>query len=456
MRQVIAQIWDKLRTSFWFIPLLLAILSGVLSFVMVGIDEIYAEEAPMGLFFIYAGGPDGARAVLTTVATSMIGVGGTVFSITMAVLSLASNTFGSRLLRSFMRDRANQIVLGVFVATFLYCLLVMRTVRSVDENRFVPYYSVTVGILLAVASLAALIFFIHHIASSIQAERIAASVAHDLDIAMDKPFPRGVGEDMSLDEAQAEELQAQFDAEGVAIIAPESGYLQMIRTDDLMETATMHDLIIRVELHPGNFAIAGTPIAYAIPRHRVETQVSRRLARLFIVGRERTAPQDVEYALDQLVEIASRALSTGINDPFTAIACIDRLAAAVSRLATREAFSPYRQDKEGNLRLIVRPFTFHDVVDRAFDQVRQYSRRDISVTIRLLESYATILSQLRQDDQRMVVFQQAQATWRGIREMNIDPIDLPDLQHRLRLIQQAFYGTETDSLGIPWGREKEL
>ncbi len=145
------------------------------------------------LGWIYTRGPDGARAVLSTIAGSMITVAGVVFSVTIVALSLASNQFGPRLLRNFMRDRGNQIVLGTFVATYLYCLLVMRTVQGMDGSQFVPHLSVTVAILMAVASLGVLIYFIHHVAVSIQAPELIANVAHELHEAIDRLFPEELG-----------------------------------------------------------------------------------------------------------------------------------------------------------------------------------------------------------------------------------------------------------------------
>lgn len=160
--------WEDIRSSFWFVPTLMAAASAVLAMCNIYLDHTLPESW-RGNGWIYSGGAEGARAVLSVIASSMITVAGVVFSITIVALTLASSQFGPRLLRTFMRDTANQVVLGTFIATFLYCLLVLRTIRGLDEREFVPHLSVTVGVLLGVASLGVLIYFIHHVSVSIQA-----------------------------------------------------------------------------------------------------------------------------------------------------------------------------------------------------------------------------------------------------------------------------------------------
>jgi uncharacterized membrane protein len=183
----------QLRSSYWFVPSVMALLSIGVALGMIVVDQSVGEDGIQGYWWIYAGGPDGARAVLATVAGSIISVAGVTFSIKIAALTLASQQFGPRLLRNFMADRGNQFVLGTFIATFLYCLLVLRTVRSWEDAEFVPHLSVTLGVLLAVASLGVLIYFIHHIAASIQASNVIARVSGELQAAIDRLFPEDLG-----------------------------------------------------------------------------------------------------------------------------------------------------------------------------------------------------------------------------------------------------------------------
>lgn len=178
MRETLLAYWERLRTNFWFVPSLMALATAGFSYGVTRIDANRPGHDLMGL--LWSGGADGARSLLSTIASSMITVAGTVFSITIAALTLAGSQFGWRLLRNFTRDLGNQIVLGTFVSTFLYCLLTLRTVRSEDEGGFVPHVSVTCAVVFAVASVGVLIYFIDHMARSIQAESLIADIAADL------------------------------------------------------------------------------------------------------------------------------------------------------------------------------------------------------------------------------------------------------------------------------------
>jgi uncharacterized membrane protein len=199
---------DRLRMTFWFVPALMSVGAAVLAFAMLAIDSRLSDESLSGLRWIYGGGPEGARSLLSTVASSAITVAGTTFSITIAALSLASSQFGPRLLRTFVRDTGNQVVLGTFVATFLYCLLVLRTVRGLEDARVVPHLSVTVGVLLAIANLGVLIYFIHHAAMSIRADQVITAVSHELDGAIEQLFPVQLGEEAGARHEDANERPA--------------------------------------------------------------------------------------------------------------------------------------------------------------------------------------------------------------------------------------------------------
>ncbi len=185
----LAQLWESLRTSYWFVPTVMTAGAVGLSFASVHLDQVVKAEWVRAVGWIWAGSPEGARQVLSTIAGSMITVAGVAFSITIVALTLASTQFGPRLLRNFVRDLGNQVVLGTFVSTFVYCLLVLRTVRGGDVAEFVPYLSVTLGVAFALASLGVLIYFIHHVSGAIQAEHLIASVADELEDAIERMFP---------------------------------------------------------------------------------------------------------------------------------------------------------------------------------------------------------------------------------------------------------------------------
>ncbi|MEP6515234.1 DUF2254 domain-containing protein [Microcoleus vaginatus] len=432
----LSKIWDSLHSSYWFIPTLMAVGSMILAIAMLRIDR--TGNIP-NWRWIYTGGADGARAVLSSVAGSMISVVATAFSITIVALQLASSNFGPRLLRNFMQDTGNQIVLGTFIATFIYCLLVLRTIHAEGEgySLFVPQLSVTVGTGLAIASIGVLIYFIHHASTIIQASHIITQVSGDLDKALDRLFPEKIGEGKANNSRQVGEIPANFDSEASPIKATGEGYLQAIDDDELMKTARKYDLLVRLTTRPGKFIVKGSDLAMVFPEKEVNQSLKQQINDAFILGQERTEYQDIKFPIDQLVEIALRAISPGINDPFTAIRCIDRLSAGLSRLAERDFPSPYRYDDEQNLRVIVEGVTFEGLVDAAFNQIRQYSKSDVAVTIRLLEAIACIATYTHNSKQREALRRQAEMILNSSGEQISQEQDQKDVQERYHQVIKA-------------------
>jgi uncharacterized membrane protein len=395
--------WENVRTSYWFVPGLMAAGAVVLSLAAVWIDGLLPPEALKGIVGVYAGGPEGARAVLSTIAGSTITVAGVLFSITVVTLSLASSQFGPRLLRNFMADTTNQVVLGAFVGTFLYCLLVLRTVRGPQGEPRVPDIAVTLGVVLAVLNLGMLIYFIHHVSVSIQAMTVVYGVRNDLNRSIRHLFPEKIGEGEAEPTPPRPETLPPFEEEGRSVLARSSRYVQGIEGETLLGLATDKDLVIRLEHRPGDFVVEGAVLARAWPADRADDETVGDINKAFVLGSERTATQDVEYSIGQLVEIAVRALSPGINDPFTAIACLDRLGEGLAQVVQRVLPSPYRYDKEGRLRILAPVLSFAGIADSAFDAIRQYGRDSVAVTLRLLEMIATVAEYVSRPEDREVL-----------------------------------------------------
>lgn len=415
MRTQLLKYWDRIRGSFWFLPSVLAATAVLLASASVALDEAVADGWAHAPRWVYTGGAEGASAVLQTIAGSMITIAGVVFSLTLVALSLASSQFGPRLLRNFMRDTATQLVLGTFVATFLYCLLVLRTIRHGDPVAFVPHLSVTLGVGFALASLWVLIYFIHHVSVSIQADEIVARVGRELNEEIERLFPQPVGTaDPRRDEATAG-IPEEFGRQARVVGAAGDGYLQLIDGDALMELAAAEKLLLRVERRPGHYLVAGSALVSVWPGERVDDELKARLNASFVLGTQRTPAQDVEFAVYQLVEIAARALSPGVNDPFTAMTCIDRLGSALCRLAQREMPPADRRDEQGRLWVVVPSVSFAGVADAAFNQIRQYARGNAAVAIRLLETIAVIAAATRRPDDRAALQRQADMISRGAR-----------------------------------------
>ena len=435
----LGKLWDSLHSSFWFVPTLMLVLALGLSFVTIGIDQRRETNIIEQLGWAYSLGPSGSRAILSAIAGSMMSVATTAFSITIVALQLASSQFGPRLLRNFMRDTGNQIVLGTFIATFVYCLMVLRTINGVEENEFVPHLAVTVGIGLAIASIGVLIYFIHHSAASIQVDRVIKKVGDDLDKTIDRLFPKQIGRNGS-QQSEAESLAAipaDFDRLSGSIQAPKSGYIQAIDDNQLMQIATEHNLLLRVDQRPGRFVVKGSELMRVFPAEKIDRQLAAKIGDTFVLGIQRTEQQDLEFSIDQLVEIAARALSPGINDPFTAIRCIDQLSAALCHLVQQKIPSPYRYDDRHRLRVIAEPLEFADAIDAAFNQIRQYGQSSVAVTMRLLEAIATIASFTHRELDRTALQRHVDAIERGSQTGIKEELDLQDVQERYLIAVKA-------------------
>ncbi len=391
MRTRISYAADRLRNSYWFVPGLMLLGSAVLAWVLTRVDDASdPQDLPWAGELIFSGGATSAHEVLGTISSSMITVAGVVFSITIVTLQLASSQFGPRMLANFMRDRANQMTLGTFVSTFLYSLLVLRKIRDEDPAS-VPHLSVTVALLLAVASLAVLIFFIHHVSTTIQAPNLVAAIAGELRRTTDHLFPDVREAEHARPAPAHADLPADFEEHGRRVDARTTGYVQVLDVERLVAVAREHDLVIRLDTRPGRFLVDSTPFATVYPGDRVADEVATAVAASVVTGARRTAQQDVEFPLRQMVEIGVRALSPGINDPFTASTCVDQIGAGLCTLAGRELPSPYLVDDDDFLRVVHGdPVTWERLVAAGYDQLRQCADSHTPVYLHILDALTRI------------------------------------------------------------------
>lgn len=385
MRSRVTKLADALRSGYWFLPGVMATTAVLLSLVTVAIDRRFPtllEEVGIG-----SGGVEGSRGLLETVAASMITVAGVSFSIAIVVMSLASSQFGPRLLRTFMRDRGNQVVLGVFVSTFLYSLLVLRTIRGEESGGpFVPHVSVSVSVLLTVTSLALFIYFIHHAAQLIQVSHIIAAVGRDLAKVIDRVVPSegsAPGDDRTV-------AAATPATRGHAVRADRAGYVQFIDHESLLDAATERDLLVRLRVRAGSFVLPATVLAEVWSAAPVDDDSGDAVRAAIVTGDERTEQQDIDFGFQQLEQIALRALSPAINDPFTAGICVDQLGVALCRLAERSPPARLTWDGTGSPRVIALDVTFAVLLSSAFDDIRRSGQDIIYILDRLLSTLERI------------------------------------------------------------------
>jgi len=411
MKTYLLHLWDTVRSSYWFVPSVFAAVAVVLSIVLPSVDEeVWNSEVALPEWIRTT--TDTARTTLSAMAGAMIAVTGTVFSVTIVTLSLTSQQFGPRLLRRFMYDLTTQVTLGVFISTGFYCLLLLRIVESREDGLSAPHLSVLTAMAMAVLSMVMLIVFIHHVAMLIQAPNVVAAVADDLDDAIKRLFPERIGDPLEEEEASEADAREQEDTltgECHLVLMTKGGYVQAVANESLLACAKKHDIVLRLLPRPGDFVAIDTPLAEvwfidAEPWKSISIEeLTDTINEELILGLRRTPRQDAECAVNELVEIAVRALSPGINDPFTASTCIDRLGATLGRLAQRRPLSPLRCDDEGQLRVIARPETFPQVLGTAFNLIRQNCQEEVGVSIRLLEALHSIARHVTRAEDREAV-----------------------------------------------------
>lgn len=409
---------DIMSETFWVLPGAMTLAGILLALGLVYMDE--SGILPVWLIdsaWLYNGGSTGARTLLGTVASSTIGVAGTVFSITIAALSLAAGQMGPRLLRNFTKDRGNQFTLGAFLGTFSYSLMVLRTVRSEEEGAFVPHLSLTFSIILAFVCVGTLVYFVGHMAGRINVDTVVDLVSEDV---------RSAVERLTVKERQPSPPMLDFWGTAEAIADSRRGYLQQLDAPGLAKWAVERDASVLLLVRPGSYVFPGVPIAFVMPKVEGAEDAIRSATAL---GPQRGSSADIEFAVRQLVEVAVRALSPGINDPLTAISVIDRLGAALCDLVP--LFLPTGVViEQGRPVLVVPSVDYGGLVDAMFHMIRQNGSTSTAVLIRILDVLAAVVS-LERDPSRIATLQRhADLVLDDASRRITSPADLHDIRTR--------------------------
>jgi uncharacterized membrane protein len=381
------QIMENMRASLWLVPGIWVVGASVAAFGLIAIDDAtphIGEDLPL----IFGGGSDGARGLLSSIAGSMITVAGVVFSITIIALQLASSQFSPRVLRNFMRDSPSQLTLGSLLGAFVYAILVLRTVRASEDDGglFVPGLAITFAIVLTLIAVGMLVFFIHHIASKIQLSTIVATVTADGRQAIESLW--------SDDPPEEADLARVIPSEPPAVIpSTDTGYLQVVSTDELVKLARERRALLRLEKTPGEWLDSSTPIFNLWPATAVESELITRLNDQLGMGKERSMQQDVGYAPRQLVDVALRALSPSINDPSSATQCIHRLGELLLLAGRRNPPGTIYRDEDAEPRLIISYPGFSSLLDLAMSEIRRHGADHPRILLEL----SRVLEMLRQE-----------------------------------------------------------
>ncbi|TWT99714.1 hypothetical protein Pla108_06570 [Botrimarina colliarenosi] len=438
MRTRLVNLWLSFSSSFWFVPGVLMVAGIGLAILLPEVDRQIAGVLPT---FLRVTG-DTARTTISTLAGAMVTVTGIVFSTTTVAISITAAQQGPRLLRNFFAKAVTQTTLGVCLAVSVYCLLLLRTIDEREGEFFIPQVSVLAAYLFVLGALLAILVFTHQVAGLMQTQNVASDVADDLDSAIRRLYPDAMDPDAeeSDDSPAWRKCWEGFDDEASrAVSAPGDGYVQAIDIDGLVRMAKSRDVLLRVEARPGDYVREGDCLLSVTPEDGFDDDDAKQAGVAFMFGKLRTPQQDVECAVLELVEISVRALSPGINDPFTAVTCVDRLSGSLRRLAGRKPAQGLWRDDGDEARLIVKPRAFADVVDAAFNQIRQHSRTDVSVTVRLLQAIEAIAPAARDAESVEALDRQAGMILAAARTAGHPKQDLKDIED--------FYNRAVRSLG---------
>ncbi|MGO4573296.1 DUF2254 domain-containing protein [Microvirga sp. 2TAF3] len=405
-----------LRGQLWILPLILSVLALVLAYWVLASAPSLPDGWDAGkLWWLYSGDAGSARDLLSSLLSGLMTMFSLVISVTFVILTLAANQLGPRLIPTFMGDRQIQTVLGLFLGTILYVLVVLRSLDETLGPNGVPHVAVTIGSALTVVCLFALLFYVHKVARAIVADNIIAQVADDLHRAI---------RDMLPDDTTADGTVPEVTLPRACIVSLDrSGYIQVIDYDRLVAKACQDNALLKVKVRAGDFVLKGgehvTVHAARPPGHDVQEAIWS----AFVIGEERSPAQDLEFGLRQLVEIALRALSPGINDPYTAIAVVDRLGAALEEILRCPLQPGVLRDADGTARVIARRSDVQGLVDAAFDAIRQAARDIPAVLIRMVDILGQLASVIHPGEARDAVVRHLGRLAETAEEAQLTPYD---------------------------------
>lgn len=402
----------NLRGGFLVRPLLIALCLGTIGAVLSSWEEGHPRLSTWVPTFLFPSNkdPQTAQLILSSIATSMMTVVSIVFAILLMTLTLASMQFSPRLILTFVSDQVTQQTLGIFLGTFLYCLAALPAAHT-HPTPFSPVLTVLGAMLLAVACVGWLLYFINHISQAISVNHIVDRLARETEAMIEAMMPNarrhGPAHTVLPDEPGPED---------VPLLSEASGYVRNLDTHQLRRLAKAHGLVVRVLRRVGHFVPAGVPLLTVSRAHRLTPELSQALRGAFRLGPTRTLEQDIEYGILQIVDIAFRAISPAVNDPSTAVSCVDQLSSILIQFASRQVPPTQLYDPPGTLRVSVPYLGFDRLAEAAFEQIRTYSRTDVAVSLRLLRAFTDIARTLPDGPDRRLMAEQGRRLVAGFSE----------------------------------------
>jgi uncharacterized membrane protein len=430
--------WDRLKVSFWFTPVIMSLAAIVLAWGVYWVDSQIPNEMLDTSRFILAGTPGELRSILISMAGTILATAGVVFTLLTLPLSTVAAQYGSRLLRVFLGDRTTQLVLGMFVATFVYCVSAALSIPPEEVEPEGPQLTATVGLLLMLGTFSSLILLVHHISTMLQAPNIAAAAGAELRNVVLAEIPEMVNRDAGSQTSQ-EAAGILRRPDGYPVLVKETGYIELIDPEPVLALARESNLVIHLLRKPGRFVRRGEVIALvwlAEPHqeqpglHSIGEPLAEQIRNAFRIGNTRTPTQDVTYAVNQLVEMAVRAMSPAINDPFTAMTCLDYIGENLALFIRQGEKGAHYYDLNGRLRLVLEPVTFEELLSTAFDMLRHASCDNASVMQHMLETIDVIGKETKSPEARQLLRRHVSLILAESQTGHLIEVDRQLIQHR--------------------------
>ncbi len=424
-----------LRGGFLVRPIVIALGLGFAGAILSQLEEnvpIISSWAPT-VIFPSRSDAQIAQVVLSTIANSIMTIVSIVFAVLLMTLTLASMQFSPRIIVNFAQDKVTQQTLGIFLGTFGYCIAALPAARNLPQP-FCPVFTVFGAMLLALSCAVGLLFFIHHISQSISVNHIVDRLARETEMMIDSLMPK-----------KSDQTHKQLSPDispninETPILSVTSGYVTYIDTERLLQLATQHKTVVRVVRRVGHYVPFSIPLMMIANGSQLTEQEQAEFLAVFELGPTRTLQQDVEFGILQIVDIALKAISPAVNDPSTAISCVDQLSAILIRFASRNPPDPVMVDQVGKLRVSIPWLDFERLVDAAFEQIRMYARADVAVSLRMMRALNDIAHTLPDAASRQILVERGRRIVAGCSK-NLDEEEIKEM--RARLVSLEIFSTK--------------
>lgn len=428
------QKYQNLYAQFWLYPLLLALTGLIVLAITLFIDVSLSTHYLFHEYRWFKIDLAGMRDILSILATTSITITSITFSLTVLTLSIASNQLGPRLLPIFLQQGRTQFIIGLFVSVYVYALVLLVLISNNYFDDQPIFFSLYFGIIIAIISFFMLIYFIHYVCSIIQVDFVIQYIAKETKDSMGRVFVQNNDQDKNSTYQPANPFKDSNN--GMEVVSNSVGYVQTVDTDSLLKTAKNEDVTIEVLVQPGSYVFKELPLVKVHGHNKNIKNIEKDIRNAFITYTYRSMTQDVEYGFDQIAEIAIRAMSKSTNNPFTAINCVNTIGGLLQFLSTRRLHNGHFYGEKDQLRVVVPPVTYKQIIDTTFDQIREHSKAYVNVTKTILAVIDELLSIDLPQEMQTVLREQAQCILDEAKKQNFHEKDIEAINRCAQLSQR--------------------